>query len=324
MAEDLHNPLNNPAAEPVGQDPTPPSEEPEANDELSEFLSDYFESEPRQQAEETPAEPAPSPPQAAAEPVSEGEPADTAPETPSSPSPPPAAEVEPTEPPTDDLQRRVLERLNEQLERMNAPTEPAQQAEQVTPDQMVQHYQPVMQQYVDGGWLDEDFVALYPKQAALMVHMWQMGTNMQQGVQETQQYTQAEQERRSQEDATRQLNSAMDEVTGRGDVYDALKDAEVRQGFQDFLINEVNPRLSQVTPDFLAKQFYAFHHQLIFDTIRQQQSGGQADAQPVQGEPTAAQLAQQEGSSSRAAPTSPDVPEFVSMLEGHPAERWYQ
>lgn len=318
MAEDLNNPLNNPGAEPVQHTPPPREVAPEAPDpELEDFLDEVFETRNEAPTESEPPE-APPPVQGRASeerPVADPtqQPSEAPSEEPSShPAPVPDSGQE-------DLQRQVLQRLNEQLERMaQSPAEEPPQPEPITPEQLQQQYQPRIQQYVEAGWLDEDFVSLYPRQAALMVHMWDMGTQMQQGVQQTQQFTEQEQARRTREQAEQQIDTAINEVAARGEVFGALTDAEVRDGFKEFLVNEVNPRLSQVNADFLARQFYAYNHQLIFDLAKQQGGqGGQPEATP-------AQLAAQEGGGPRGAPSAPQQPEFMDLLEGTAAARWYQ
>lgn len=327
MAEDLNNPLNNPAAEPVGQPPTPRGEEaePEPDQELADFLDDVLDNADTSapMAGESTQLPEPAAP-AVLPPSPENQSAlDGGDEHPASPSP----DGEAVQPAVDPLQHQVLERLNDQLERMGQPpaAQPVQ-AQPVTPEAMLQHYQPRIQQYVEAGYLDEDYVSLYPRQAALMVHMWDMGTNLQAGVQQTQQFTQAEQARRTEDNANTQLNTAIDEVASRGEVFGALSDTEVREGFREFLITEVNPLLSQVTPDFLARQFYAYNHQLIFDTIRQGVGAdAQAGTQPAVAQaPTGAQLAQQEGSAARTVPAVTGQPDFADLLQGTTAEGWYQ
>ena len=325
MAEDIHNPLNNPGAEPESPAATPPASEPEIDTELSEFLDDVFESsqdvalpeEPEAgHTQEGAEDPSPLPAEA---PVAET----SAPEE----ETPDASPGTPESDPSDDLQRQVLERLNTQLERMSeTPEEPAPQAEPVTPQAFLDHYRPKIDEYVRQGWIEEDRAALYPMDVAMQIHLFEVGGQLQQGVQQTQQFTEAEQTRQAHESAQQQLNSAMDEVASRGEVFNSLSDPKIRNDFQTFLVEEVNPRVSQINSDFLAKQFYAFSHQTIFNLQQQNsQAGDTTVATPAgQGEPSPAQLAQQEGASTRAAPSDSSPPEFVELLEGTPAASWYQ
>lgn len=325
MAEDLHNPLNNPDAEPVRQAPgvTPSAPEP-VDEELSQFLDDIFESEPSSDHDvvaETPD------PQAGGAPSSPSEAAaHTASEVPAAPLPGGSdpqdsgdqAKAAPA-PSQDDLQRTVLERLNAQLQRMEQPPqEAAPQAPEMTPDALVQYYAPRVQQYIEAGWIDEDLAALYPKHAALTVHMWDTGTQLRQGVQQTQAFTQAEEARRARESAEQQLESTISQVSSRGDIFGALEEKEVRDGFREFLISEVNPRLSQVTPDYLARQFYAYKQDLIFDKVKAQLQHAETSSAPSD-----ADLAAQEGGSARIAPAASSKPEFVDLLEGTAAAEWY-
>jgi hypothetical protein len=316
MAEDALNPLNNPQMAEAISHPAPPSEPPPANSELEDFLDEVFETQP-QASVPPPREQGVSTPEPA-QAVSPG-----APPAPSADAPTahPAPAV-PTEAPAPepDLQQEVLRRLNEQLQRMAEPPPQEQPPPpQVTPDQLYRQYQDRIQQYTEAGWLDEDFVALYPKQAALMVHMWDMGTGLQQGVQQTQAFTHAEETRRARESASKQLDDAIAAVAARGEVFGALGTDEVKQGFREFVI-DLNPHMSQITPDFLARQFYAYNSQLIYDLAKQQSPS--PTAQPDG--PTAAQLARQEGAGTRAAPSATQAPEFADLLEGHAASRWYQ
>jgi len=214
--------------------------------------------------------------------------------------------------------------LREQLERMGQPPTPEPQPPPIpqhlaNPQAFLEYYQPAIDAAVREGWIDPDQAALYPMDQAFKIHLWQTLRNGTQRLEEAHQFTRTEQERRQVDEASRTLDSAIDEVAGRGEMFEALRTGEVRQGFRDFLIDEVNPRLSQITPDFLARQFYAYNHELIYNTVRQ--GGGQAS--PQQGA-TPAQLARQEGSSTRAAATAVQAPEFADLLEGTPYARWYQ
>jgi hypothetical protein len=318
MAEDRANPLNNPQMAEAISHPAPASEPPPRNDELEDFLDEVLETPEPQASAPPPREQGVSTPEPA-QAVSPGAPPTPSADAPTA-HPAPAAPPEAAAPDSEALQQEVLRRLNEQLQRMAepAPQEPAPPP-QVTPDQLYRQYQDRIQQYTEAGWLDEDFVALYPKQAALMVHMWDMGTGLQQGVQQTQAFTQAEETRRAQESASKQLDDAIAAVAARGEVFGALGTDEVRQGFREFLI-DLNPHMSQITPDFLARQFYAYNSQLIYDLAKQQSQN--PSVQPDG--PSAAQLARQEGAGTRAAPTTAQVPEFADLLEGHAASRWYQ
>lgn len=318
---DPFNPLNNPDVEPVSHAPVAREAPPEPDQEFEDFLDDIFETPTDAAADITPP-PAASPPAPAERPRVESPPPSAA--LIPTPGDAPSAEGLPAPPasePQDDAQRQLLERLNRQLDRME-PQEPAPQPtgpDLSKPDTFLEFYRPAIAAAVRDGWINEDTAALDPMGAALQIHMW---NQIQQGgaqLQQTQEFTQAEQTRRSQEQATKQLDTAMDEVAGRGEIFEALKTDEVRTGFRDFLINELNPRLSQINADFLARQFYAYNHQLIFDTVHQQrESGGQQETA------SAAQLAQQEGTSARSAPSSIQQPEFLDLLEGTAAARWYQ
>lgn len=331
MAEDIHNPLNNPGAEPISPAPqasAPREEPPEPNDELDSFLDEVFET--HSAADDTePATEEPPPVQAGRPPedrapaaVPTQQPARDA--TPREPSAQPALASDapaPTPQPENDLQRQTLELLNEQLRRMGQQPEPERpQPQPITPDELVRQLQPRVQQYIEAGWITEDHALLYPRETALQVHMWDQIQQGTQQLQQTREFTETEQQRRSYEAADRQINTAIDEVAARGDVFGALGDAEVRQGFREFLINEVNPRLSQVNADFLARQFYAYNHQLIFDLANQQRESGNGQQEA----PSAAQLASQEGSSARGSQVTREKPEFADMLEGMAAARWYE
>lgn len=301
MAEDTHNPLNNPDA-PLSQAPPPAREEPpQADPELESFLDDVFSPE-AQTVDEPEDTPAPLPDQAGA-PAASHQPVPAASTTPD-------PGVPQTQPPADDLQKQVMQELLTKLQAMptqQGQPEPQQAQQQLTPEIIRQQMKPVVDQYVQAGWISEDMAALYPQEATAMAWMYSTISQLQQSNNQALQYIQSTQQRDVGNQAATTLDSAITEVSGRGDVFDALKDDGVRQGFRDYII-ELNPLMSQLTPDFLARQYYAYNHQLILDTAK-------AAAAPTQ-KKSAAALAKQEGSSARQAPTSAPQEEWADMLAG--------
>ena len=317
MAEDAYNPLNDTnetADAPAEPEPAIPESVNDVDDGLADFLEETELFDALAVVDDEPDSQEPEPPVSVQTPAVE-------PEDPAQPAAQettltPPATPEPASAPNEELQRETLELLRDRLQAQTAGEEPVQP--QLTPQQAFQSFQPQVQQAVEAGWITEEHAALYPQESALIVYAL---TQLQQGgqrVQQIEQYTEAERHRQAVGQAQAQLNTAIDEVAARGGDFGLLSDPAIRKEFEDF-IYELDPQMSKINADFLAKQYFAFNHEPIMNAIREQNS------QPnVNTEPTPTQLAQQEGVSTR--PTegaTPEKPEFADLLAGLQAERWF-
>ena len=320
MAEDLYNPLTNPDII-VGPSSTKAEREPEVDEELSQFLDEIFEDEPVSDEEEAEVETVSEventdlPEQSI---DAEGE-LDQVPATPAEPSDSPS---DATNIPTlEDLQRDVLERLSQNLERSETAEETAEaEPTPITPEMLVQHYAPRVQELIGAGWIGEDHALNYPVETAIMAHLINVGGQMQQGINQTQEYVAGDQQRREADQLRADFNSVIDSVAGREGVFTALSKPDVRQEFEKFLLEEANITRGSLNPDYVAKQFYAFSYDTIGNTIKQQ----------LQPEPSVPEdrgessLTQQERNSSRQPPPAEvELPDFYDLLEGTEASQWY-
>jgi hypothetical protein len=73
------------------------------------------------------------------------------------------------------------------------------------------------------------------------------------------------------EQAITGLETNLDNLAKSAPEFGALSDKEVREGFVEFLRDDVNPQLSAITPQFLARQYYAYCKESIEEAHRQKE-----------------------------------------------------
>jgi len=202
-----------------------------------------------------------------------------------------------------------MQELLTHLQSMRQPQEPAQPPPQITPEQARQQLKPLVDNLVKTGWISEDMAALYPNEAAAMAYQHVQILQMQQALQQVQGYINQTQQGTQANQAEQGIYRAIDEVASKGDVFEPLKTPEIRKGFFDWIV-ELNPLQSQITPDFLARQYYAYNHQVIFNTVKQAQQY-QAPTRQSRGA-----KAQQEGGSAHLPPPAQPSVEWADMIAG--------
>ena len=311
MAEDIHNPLNNPDALGSGPanlqpEPEPPMETTSApDDELGQFLDDYYDGQLDQPTNQLMPEPTPEPEPVAEEPVVEEQPVAEEPEV----APEPIVEQ-----PEYSTQQENMELLNQWLRSATAP-EPEQEVPQAP---LHEQMKPLVDYYVQNGNIDEDYADMWPKEAGIMAYLYHMGGQLQGQVQQNASFTQAELERRETARVVKELDDAIDTVIERGGLYEALKDKTERDNFKRFLSTDVNLETEKINnPDLLARQVYAFYQDKISEM-----SEAYSQTASQRREPSVTTM--QEGNTSRVeAPPQTEKPEFWDMLEGEPSSTWY-
>jgi hypothetical protein len=70
------------------------------------------------------------------------------------------------------------------------------------------------------------------------------------------------------EQAISGLETNLDNLAKSAPEFSALSDKEVREGFVEFLRDDVNPQLAAITPQFLARQYYAYCKESIAEAHR--------------------------------------------------------
>jgi hypothetical protein len=179
------------------------------------------------------------------------------------------------------LQHKYQELLEREATRQREVETKPQQAEQtreVPAEQIVAHYQPQFQQVVDKGYIESDFVELHPRLTANMLMHRDLLYGVQKQVSEIVQHLNGRIQTDQATSARSTLDGAIDGVIAVGSsdkengvLFEPLKDPEVRKGFSDYLI-ELNPAVSQLTSEFVRRQYFAYNHEIFADLKRAQKT----------------------------------------------------
>lgn len=311
MAEDRFNPLNAQAHRwdplyPVGmaegqsnpnvtprQAPGRQAEEPSPPDgTFDAFLDEVFGADETSEEPDTTAEVPESP-----EPDPEEPPATIPPPEKAVSSPPPPAQPAAVPPPprfayngqyytleelaTQGLLTEALQKATQfDSARQQPPVQPVQQAQQqpqtppqrqVTPEEVQRTYAPMVERMVSDGWMEADVPTLYPQTTAAIMQMFTLAQQAHQMASALVQARMQEQQETQRTTASSRLDAAITSAAEQGTLYQGLKDPTIRQGFRDFLVNEVNPVVEQVTPEFVSRLWFAYNQDIIRDLAQQVQ-----------------------------------------------------
>lgn len=169
------------------------------------------------------------------------------------------------------------------------PQQPQQPQRPPTMQEMQDAYGPAIRQAVDQGFLEEDVVNLYPATVTSMVHMRAQVDQIMQAVIGMAQWVNGQRQQSTMQTVERQIDDALNQAAGRGQVFAALNQEAERQKFRAYL-RELNPIIDQITPDFVARQWLASKTE---ELIAQQLATGQPfmpQAQPQTPAPVAAPM----------------------------------
>jgi hypothetical protein len=216
------------------------------------------------------------------------------------------------------LQKRYVELL-EQVRQQAQPPAPAPvpQDPRVEQAQLLAQLAPEIGQIIRQGYIEEDFGTLYPNTIAQMVAHRNMLYEL------TKRFDTFEQTHRGQ---TRQaeatthrtnLDANLDALAGKGELYAPLKDPTERQKFLEHLVQDVNPTVDRITPEWLMRQWVAFKHETILAATQ-----ATAERERLERE-TARRRAVSDGKGSRPTPAPTGEPSHLDFIIGDalPARR---
>lgn len=296
MAEDRFNPLNNPNVAPR-QAPGRHAEETSPPDgTFDAFLDEVFGADEAHEEPQAQLEVPESP-----DPALEEPPATIPPPEKAVSSPPPPAQPAAVPPPprfayngqyytleelaTQGLLTEALQKATQfDSARQQPPVQPVQQAQQqpqtpqqpppqrqVTPEEVQRTYAPMVERMVSDGWMEADVPTLYPQTTAAIMQMFTLAQQAHQMASALVQARMQEQQEVQRTTASSRLDDAITHAAEQGTLYQGLKDPTIRQGFRDFLVNEVNPVVEQVTPEFVSRLWFAYNQDIIRDLAQQVQ-----------------------------------------------------
>ena len=165
------------------------------------------------------------------------------------------------------LQQKYQKFLEAQAERQAQP--PAQQpqarpqAPGLSPVQVRAAYEPIMNQLVQAGAIEQDLAEAYPGFVAQALHISHTTT---QRLAQAEQLLEVMADRLvsgDQQSEKSQVVGTMDRFSANlaakeGEAYKALADPQERDSFYQFLAEQVNPPVSALNEDFMARMYVAY------------------------------------------------------------------
>jgi hypothetical protein len=168
------------------------------------------------------------------------------------------------------LQQKYLETLEAQRQlQAPAPQAPVQpQAPPVTAEMLRVAYGPQIEERVKAGFLNPDFVELYPETVAAYLYDRDLFSQVAQRLDAVEQALGGAQVRSIQQSVAAQITGAFDALQAQGGHFELLKEPKVREDFTKYIL-ELDPKRGQLTPEFLGGQFVAFNKDILLEAARQ-------------------------------------------------------
>jgi len=163
------------------------------------------------------------------------------------------------------LQRKyveLLENLRQQSQQPQRPPEPPMDP-RVQQAHLLAQMAPEIGNVVRQGFIEEDFAQLYPNVIAQMLAHRNALYDI---VRRFDSFEQTHQGQTRQAEATTHrtnLDANLDSLAGKGELFAPLKNPTERQAFLEHLVQDVNPTVDRITPEWLARQWIAFKHETI-------------------------------------------------------------
>ena len=133
-------------------------------------------------------------------------------------------------------------------------------------EQIRQAYAPMLKQYVEAGHIEPDFAEAYPDMATgMMFRVEQLETLIAKVTQILNWIAQVDQAR-NQSQVMGRFTAAINEVAANKDkLYDGLRDSDMRAEFEKWLREEVDPKVGQLTPEYIERQWVAYNAKAIIE-----------------------------------------------------------
>lgn len=180
-----------------------------------------------------------------------------------------------------------------------------------SPEQIVQTYLPIARQSAAEGHIETDFVEAYPQHASELMYFRDIVEADHERLEHVVNWIRAEVEMRNKRQIRGAMDVAIDRVAGRLDkdgqpdpLVHRLKDADVRKGFETWLMTELDPKVGSLTDENMLNFWLAFNAPELLKFTKEA-----ADKPRVTPRPRAAG----DGSSSR--PGRPETPTEPTLLD---------
>lgn len=160
-----------------------------------------------------------------------------------------------------------------------APVTPEQASQQrrIVQAQLKAHYDPIAKQLAAEGQIEPDLVDLYPEAVTGMLYMRDSIQGMAARLSELEASLSQGVRVNTANAARAEFNSMMDEVASGGEIFADLAKPEERQGFEEFLVQQVNPLGKVVNVPFLRQMYAAWKSDVLLAGLREAGKRQQAE-----------------------------------------------
>ena len=148
-------------------------------------------------------------------------------------------------------------------QRQVAPEPPPQ----VTPEQLVEQYRPMVDSLIDQGYIEPSFADTYPGITAGFIHLLQENNALRQRVDVSHGFVQNQERQQQIDHVNKTIDDAIDNAAGRGELFARLKDHGEREKFRSWLV-ETDPKFGQINGDFVARLYLAYNYNAAQETAK--------------------------------------------------------
>lgn len=161
-------------------------------------------------------------------------------------------------------QRRAVEQQlaqQQQAQRQQIP-------QTLTPDQVKAAMAQQVNQAVQTGFFEPDYVEMYPNAAAAQLMVFNDFQQVKAVVLGMYQHFMKDNAQRAFQTVRNTFDSSCMSLANKHEVYKPLTNDKEREEFFDFLVTKVNPEAGALNDEFLAKQFLAYKHDSVLEAVR--------------------------------------------------------
>jgi len=148
------------------------------------------------------------------------------------------------------------------------PPQHQMQQPPVNVEQLKAQVIPQLHQAVREGFLDEEFVEYYPNAAASQMLIYQDYLQMKQVVMGMYQHFMRDAAQRAYDGARSKYTAACSSLSSKHDLYKELGSEQEREDFFQFLAERVNPEVSALDEEFLARQYLGYKQESVLEAVR--------------------------------------------------------
>lgn len=159
------------------------------------------------------------------------------------------------------------------IEKLAGGAQPQGQPQQTvpTPAQFRAAYEPRVQDLVKTGYIEEQAAELMPNFVAQGIALADRLVQVETALANITQFVGQTRQGQQEQSAEQQLDGFADSLAAKGDLFKPLADKTERRGFYEFLARDVNPQLSSINEEFMARMYVAYKKDELAEAVRQAQ-----------------------------------------------------